>query len=348
MITGTPVRSKVTARGALSHGPMRRSHGTNSHRRHPFRWALWLVSCALGLSGAATAAQQQPSPSDLPLSYRGGDIEQALNTRDWEQAERLLVATIERTPGSPALLQVLGSVFLIERKPLNAAIAIKKAEALAPLNTRSRFALVLAYISLKRGDWARPELERLAASEASNAIYLYWLGRLDYDAGRYDAAIKQFEAVVARDPDFVRAYDNLGLCYEALNQQEQALVQYRKALDLNRRAPAKSPWPALNLGILLRSRGETKEAEALVREAVRYDGGLAQAHYQLGVLLEQQGRLDDAVSELTRAVERDAAYAEPHYALARIYRRLGRASEARAALSAFQRLHDTKRPALPQ
>ena len=310
--------------------------------------ALWLLPCVLALATVRVGAQQPPSAVDLPGSYRGGEIEQALNARAWDRAERLLVTAIERTPGSPRLLEVLGRVFLIDRKPLNAAIAFKKAEALGPIDNQTRFALVLAYVSLNHGDWARPELERLAASEPANATYQYWLGRLDYDAGQYSAAIKRFDQVIVRDAGFVRAYDNLGLCYEALNQQEDAIQHYRKAVQLNRVASSKSSWPPLNLAILLRSRGETKEAETLLREAVGYDDGLAQAHYQLGVLLEQDTRLDDAVSELTRAVGRDPEYAEPHYALARIYRRQGRAAEATAALSTFQKLHDARREARPQ
>jgi tetratricopeptide (TPR) repeat protein len=307
-----------------------------------------LLPWVLALATVRAAAQQPPSAIDLPGSHRGGEIEQALNAHAWDRAERLLVTAIERTPSSPRLLEVLGRVFLIERKPLNAAIAFKKAEALGPIDNPTRFALVLAYVSLNHRDWARPELERLAASEPANATFQYWLGRLDYDAGQYGAAVKRFDQVVARDAGFVRAYDNLGLCYEALNQPELALEQYRKAILLNRRAASKSSWPPLNLAVLLRTRGETKEAETLLREAVSYDDGLAQAHYQLGALLEQDARLDDAVSELKRAVDRDPAYAEPHYALARIYRRQGRAAEASAALSTFQKLHDAKREARPQ
>ena len=114
------------------------------------------------------------------------------------------------------LLKLLGRVFLIDRKPLNAAVALKKAEAIEPLDPGSRFTLVLAYVSLKRGDWARPELERLAAGDPGNITYQYWLGRLDYDAGQYAAAIRRYERVIAKDPSFLRAYDNLGLGSEAL------------------------------------------------------------------------------------------------------------------------------------
>lgn len=305
-------------------------------------WRLALLPCVLALWTTSAAAQQAPSAADLPRAHRGGPIEQALTAHDWPRAERLLVSAIEGAPPTPALLEILGSVFLIERKPLNAAIAFKKAEAIHPLENRWRFALVLAYISMNHGDWARPELDRLATSEPANPSYQYWLGRLDYDAGRYRAAIARYEQVVKRDPSFVRAYDNMGLAYEALNEPERALPPYRRAVELNRQAAGKSPWPATNLGILLRNQGQVAEAEALLREAVRDDPAFPQAHYQLAMLLEQQGRQDNAIAELTRAADLDAAYAEPRYALARLYRKAGRSDEAAAALAAFQRLQDAK------
>jgi tetratricopeptide (TPR) repeat protein len=311
--------------------------------------ACWLLPWILLLIVPSRAAgQQMPGPPDLPPAYRGGAIDVALTAHDWAQAEHLLVQVIEAAPDSAALLQVLGSVFLIERKPLNAAIAIKKAEALGPIDDRARFTLVLAYVSIGHGDWARPELERLAASRPGDPTYQYWLGRLDYDAGLYASAVKRFEQAIASDPTFVRAYDNLGLSYEALNQPDQALPAYRKAVELNRDASVKSPWPAINMGILLRNRGDLTGAEALLRAAVAQGGKLAQAHYQLGVLLEQEERLDEALRELVRAAECDPSYAEPHYALARIYRRQGHADQAVQALATFERLHDAKRETTPR
>jgi tetratricopeptide (TPR) repeat protein len=299
---------------------------------------------ALGILPAAVAAQQSPSPADLPAAYRGTDIDKALKSHNWPQAEALLVAAIERTPDSPELLTVLGSVFLVERKPLNAAIAIKKAEKIAPLDPGTRFTLALAYIAMHHGDWARPELESLAAADASNMTVQYWLGRIDYDDGKYDAAVGRFTKVIEADPTAVRAHDNLGLCYEALNQPDAAVEHYRKAIALNRAATTKSGWPSLNLGILLRTRGELAEAETLVREAVRDEPALPQAHYQLGALLENQEHLDQAVHELKRATELQADYAPPYYALARIYRRQGHGTEADQALATFRRLHDAARP----
>jgi tetratricopeptide (TPR) repeat protein len=306
----------------------------------------WIaVACLVAVFAAAprASAQQPPAPAELPAEYRGTDIDRALKAGEWQRAEQLLVSAIDQAPKARGLLEVLGSVFLIERKPLNAAIAFKKAEALGPLDTRSRFALVLAYISLSRGEWARPELERLIAADAGNTTYEYWLGRIDYDAGQYASAARHFEQVIERDPGFVRAYDNLGLCEEALNQPDRAIDHYRKAVELNRTAASPSAWPALNFATLLRHRGDLAEAEGLLLEAIRLDDGMAQAHYQLGVVLEQTARLEDAVRELTRAADLDPSYAAPHYALMRVYRRQGRAADARQALVTFERLHEARK-----
>jgi len=314
---------------------------------------LCSVLCVVAALAASTASGQERQARGLPIpgadafsvppSLKGTDVERALEVRDWDAAGRLLAGEIERRPDAADLLVLAGRVFLIDRKPLNAAIAIKKAEALGPIDNAARFILVLAYLSLGRSDWARPELDRLAAAEPSNVTYQYWLGRLDYDAGLYAAALARFEQALAHDPGFVRAHDNLGLCHEALHDTGRAIVHYRRAIELNRQAVSKSPWPALNLGILLSQRGELQEAEALFREALTYDPAFAQARYQLGVLLEQRGRLDQAVGELTQAAALDAAYAEPYYALARIYRTQGRVDAATDALAAFKRLREDPR-----
>jgi superkiller protein 3 len=309
-----------------------------------------------GLAPAAAAAQsgQPAAMSALEREISAGpstgtgtpvrsEVDEALRARDYERAERLLAEAIERQPASRALLTQIAAVFMMDRKPLNAAIALKKAEALGPLDNDARLQLALAYIAMARGDWARPELERLAAAQPADVIPSYWLARLDYDAGQYASAIHRLQNVVAQAPTFTRAHDNLGLCYEALNQADQAIAHYREAVRLNRVEKTPSGWPALNLGILLRTRRELDEAERLFREALRYDQQLAPAYYQLGVALEERGRTAEAVETLRRAASADSAYPQPYYALSRIYRQQGHIADAVAAMATFQRLHAAAR-----
>jgi tetratricopeptide (TPR) repeat protein len=295
-------------------------------------------------SMSALEREISEGPPAAAVSAPSSELQKALASKNYERAEQLLADAIARQPASQSLLTQIASVFMLDRKPLNAAIALKKAEALGPLDNPTRLQLALAYIAMKRGDWARPELERLAADEPGNVVHLYWLARLDYDAGQYASAIQRLQRVVTREPALVRAHDNLALCYEALNQPEEAIGHYREAIRLNRAdTKTASPWPVLNLGILLRTRGELDEAEGLFREALAIDRRFAPGHYQLGVVLEERGRLDEAVRSLRQAISLDESSTEVYYALSRIYRRRGQTAEADAAMNQFKRLHESRR-----
>jgi tetratricopeptide (TPR) repeat protein len=269
-------------------------------------------------------------------------IDQALKAGAYDRAQSLLVEEYERSPRSPALLRVLGGVLFLTGEYLNSAIALKKAEDLAPLDERSRFTLAMSYVVMRRRRWARPELERLAAAAPRSPLYPYWLARLDYDEQHYAAAVDGFRHALALDPGYLKAYDNLGLSYEALGREDEAIKSYEDALRLNRERGAHSPWPSLNLGILLMRLDRSDEAEPLFRESAREDARFAAARYQLGLVLEKKGQAAAAIEEMSRAAQLDPVYPEPHYALARLYRRAGDVEKADAAVARFLALKKEK------
>jgi tetratricopeptide (TPR) repeat protein len=301
---------------------------------------------ALVVVAAAAQEAPRPDPGFAPLDTR--ELEAAGLARDrraalaealaagaYERAQAMLVEEATRNPGSPEVLRLLGGVRFLQHEYLGSMIAFKKAETLAPLDERSRFTLAMSYVVLGRRDWARPELQKLAAAVPRAALYRYWVARLDYDDGRYAAAVGGLLQAISLDPRFVKAHDNLGLCYEALGRDDEAMRSYREAVRLNREAAPPSPWPPLNLGLLLARRDRLDEAEPLFRESVRLDPGFPQGHYQLGVALEKTGRAEQAVKELEEAARLDPAYPEPQYALARLYRRGGDSERADRALARF-------------
>ena len=280
--------------------------------------------------------------SDLQLSTALRlELEGALNRREYKRAEAILVEEAERDPKSirtARLLVTAAGIFFLDGQYLNAAVAWKKAEAIAPLDDRSRFTLAMAYLELNRRDWARPELEKLAAAHTDDALYLYWLARLDYDAQNYVAAIARLQRVIELDPNMMRAYDTLGLCFDYLGKFDQAVKHYNRAVELNRQQLKPSPWPHVDLATSLISLNLLAQAEQSLREALGYDPRLPQAHYQLGRVLEMQGRYEAAVQSLNQAAALDPAYPEPHYLLGRIHHRLGDDSLSKAEVARFQQL----------
>jgi tetratricopeptide (TPR) repeat protein len=308
------------------------------------------------MSAQIPASQQEdslirvapPATADLPLDpVRRLEFEKAMRERDYKRAETILVKEAEVDPKSlraAKLLTKAGGIFFLDGQYLNAAIAYKKADTIAPLDERSRFTMAMSYVKLNRRDWAKPELEKLSALDPKNALYLYWLARLDYDAQQYNSAIAKLQKVIELDPQMMRAYDNLGLCYDYLGKYDEAIASYNRAVELNREQAQPSPWPHVNMAISLMAVNRLTEAENHLRKAIAYDARLPHAHYQLGQALEKQGKYEEATESLKRAAALDPTYPEPHYTLGRIYQRQGKSEEAKKSVERFQQLKKTKTP----
>jgi tetratricopeptide (TPR) repeat protein len=315
--------------------------------------ALFAQSAARGQGPPGDASAPGPAPSleSLPLEREHLlEVRRALAERDYRRAETILVGEAERDPGSrraAALLAAAGGLFFLDGQFLNAAIAYKKADAVVPLDERGRFTLAMACVKLGRADWARAELEALAARHPATPLYLYWLARLDYDANDYRRAIARFEKVLELDPEMMRAHDGLGLCYDYLGEFDLAIASYDRAVAINRRQARPSPWPHVNLAVSLAAVNRLEEAEAHLREALRYDSELPQAHYQLALVLEKRGRHVEALGSALRAAELDPAYPEPLYTAGRLYHRQGDAARAKQCFERFQELK-AARPAGPR
>ena len=292
-----------------------------------------------------------PSVASLHLSkVSETQLQEALQAKDYKRAEEILVEEVTKDPTSlqaAKIYTLAGHLFFLDGQYLNSAISWEKADAIVPVDSQTRFTLAMADIRLGRRDWARRELEKLVDSAPKNASYIYWLARLDYDAKNYTEAIAKFHQVIALDSGIMRAYENLGLCYDYLGQSGEAVLNYNKAIELNRVQKHPSAWPHLNFAVTLASLNRLTEAEAQLREALRYESSLAHAHYQLGQVLEKEGEFEEAVLSLEQAVKLDAKYPEPHYTLARVYKKMGRTEDARKEVDRFKELKDEAPPAQP-
>ena len=202
----------------------------------------------------------------------------------------------------------------------------------------------MAYIRLNHPDWARKELESLAILDGKNALYPYWLGRIDYDGHEYNGAIQHFLKAIELDPKMARAYDNLGLCYYYQNQNDLAVANYKKAIELDQGVAHPSPWPYLNLAITEQFLNQPAKAETNLREALRLDPAFARRIFNWAQCWKTKGSLKEALVELHEAARLDATYAEPHMAIARIDHKLGNESEAREEVQAYLRLHPHSTP----
>lgn len=323
-------------------------------------WGLLFLGCAPLLLAQMESQKQRPSQpleiQDMPqtpsLKESRDDsistemriaIEELLKRKEYEKVETQLVKLIEQNPDSAPVLTFLARVFFLDGKPVNCAVALKKAEKLGPLKESDQYMLALSWVAMQKNEWATQEFEKLARAYPKNALYVYWLGRIEYDNYRYDAAIEKLKRALEFDPESSKVYDNLGLCYEGKSDFATAFQFYEKAVQFNRKKSPASPWPPVNYAALLIKNNRIDEAEPLLKEAIGYSVRMPLAHYQMGLVLEKQKKYPEALDSLKRAAEYDPALPDPHFAMIRIYRQTGEKDKAASEMQVFEKLKQAQK-----
>jgi tetratricopeptide (TPR) repeat protein len=239
-------------------------------------------------------------------------------------------------PDQAEVVALEGAVAFLAGQMNDAIGHFGKAAELAPLGDSDSFTLAMALVSLGDDRQATVLLSNLAAKYPKQPLYVYWLGRIDYDLRLYPEAVKKFQTAVELDPNSSRTWDSLGLAFDMQGRMEHAHDAFVTAVNLNRNLPHPSPWPPHDLGYWCLRMNRLPEAESALRESLRYEPGLAQAHYHLARTLEKEERRDQAVAEYKAAISKDGTLAEACYSLAMLYRKLHRDEEASAMFSEYK------------
>jgi tetratricopeptide (TPR) repeat protein len=144
--------------------------------------------------------------------------------------------------------------------------------------------------------------------------------------GRVDEAIAQYRTALELKPVFVDASINLGAALVARGRLDEAIAQYRKALEIK----ADSAEAYCNLGRALARLGRLDQAMAQYRKALEIKPGLPEAHNNLGNALTNRGQLAEAMAHYRKALESKPDYAEAHNNLGAALAGQGRFDEAMA------------------
>ena len=132
------------------------------------------------------------------------------------------------------------------------------------------------------------------------------------DSGRLDEAIANYRKALQLNPDFVEAHNNFGIALEDRGRGDEAIAQYQKALELRPNyAEAHN-----NLGSSLANRGQIDEAIAHYRKALESKPDDVPTHNNLGIALADRKQLDEAIEHFRTATELRPEFSEAHNNLA--------------------------------
>jgi tetratricopeptide (TPR) repeat protein len=143
--------------------------------------------------------------------------------------------------------------------------------------------------------------------------------RIAYAAGRYEAALAEYDAMLKLEGEDAAVRNNRALCFLALGRLDRARWESERAIEL---APGEG-WYLITLAVIQMSLKppELKAARANLEAAIkplkraRDRQGLANACYNLGVIAHRQKKFEDAREWYKLSLEYDPSNEDAREAL---------------------------------
>jgi Flp pilus assembly protein TadD len=295
------------------------------------------IGCEAQQPLESLSSQTSASPNS-PLNGAEALIAQS----DFKDAQMLLESYLPLHPGSADARFLLAYSLLHLSKPEASLAEYTRAAALRTPSAVDLKHVAQDYILLSDDADADKWMTRALQMDEDNADLWYWLGRIRYTRQNFASAIQCFQRALQLDPKNAKIEDRLGLAFEAMNRDGDAVTAYRTAIDWEKNSPHPSEEPTLNLATILLNSGQLPQAEPLLRQAVLIAPKDSKIHEKLGDLLAKEERLDEARVEYQEAIAISPDDSALHYLLAQIYKREDLKNEADIEFARASALLGTK------
>jgi tetratricopeptide (TPR) repeat protein len=194
---------------------------------------------------------------------------------------------------------------------------------------------------------AQIEMEQAARLKPNSAEVHYFLGRIHYTRNAFPLAKQEFEEAIRLDPSYMKAYDNLGLTMEGMGDDQAALADYEKAIQLMERQGRKSEWPWVNLCAMYNRLNKPEQALEYCRKAIALNPKSDQALFEAARAHMAQEKWDGAAKALQSAIEINPRFPKFHYVLSTVYRKMGKAAESKSEMAAYRKLFEQAKSQRP-
>ncbi len=263
------------------------------------------------------------------------------NEARFPDAETALRSYLQQHPGSARAMYDLGKALHYQNRPKDSLASYTAAAALSPPATEDLRVVALDYVLLADYSDAARWLNRALQNDPADAELWYDLGRTRMMQLDFTAAETALRQSLALSPLLVKAENNLGVTYEALNRSTEALKAYQQAIAWQRESPYRSEQPLLNYGKLLVDQNRVADALPSLQAAVEIAPNNPKCREQLARALSLSGKdqVDRAQMEMREAIRLDPLNARLHFQLGILYRKAGKLDLAKEQLDLSGKLY---------
>jgi tetratricopeptide (TPR) repeat protein len=286
------------------------------------------------------------------------------DNRDYAHAAETLKRGLELHPDMPTASAMLGMSYFQLGMNEKAEPHLRSALQTNPKDDNVEMTLVHILINLKKYSEAVSHLNSFLERNPKSQEAWYLLGKAYLQLSENSLAkINQI------DPNSVVAHEIAGEIDESMHNYDLALMEYKKAIDLDSHLPgthmhmanaywltgkwgsaqeefraelANDPnncmarWKLANA--LLEANDSNEDALAELNQSIDRCPTLMQAHTDRGRALIRLGKQSDALPDLLIAEKDSPAEPTIHFLLASVYRAQGKAAEAQQEMQSYSRL----------
>jgi tetratricopeptide (TPR) repeat protein len=281
-----------------------------------------------------------------------------------QQAIQLLTKSIQKDPSLWQPHDYLGQIYEKSNDTQNALREYKEAARLNPRNFDILYALGKLQYNSRQYDEAARSFGAAASVDPKAARAHFNKAMSLLQTRDFPKALQAFQDAASAQPDYAKAYYEIGKILWKQNQDvPKALTAFRSAVKYDPR----NAIYLRNLGEILSTSGNFREAESYFTQALAVEPGHAETNYnlaivkiglgapkdailyakaavdaspstarynhQLGLAYESSGDTASAIRYYGLAVQHDATYVAPLVNLGKLYDDGGRYDEALAVLT---------------
>ncbi len=240
-----------------------------------------------------------------------------------------------------AALLIATTLAACGQQPGEEATAVPGTTSVAETTVEEHFQKGNEYIQAGQFDQAVVEFEAVLKAEPERISALTNLGVAYYNVGRLDDAIAQYQKALEVGPDDADIRSNMAAAYVQKNDLTNAQAEYQKALQIK----PELAQAHFGLAVVYLQQGQNDQALAELEQFQKYDDGsdklaTAQANIYLGAIYLEKGEYETALVEYQKALQVDPTLPAAHFGVGLIYAQLGQKEQAIKALDQFQQYDD--------
>jgi predicted TPR repeat methyltransferase len=245
-------------------------------------------------------------------------------TKRADQALSHYQRAIELKPNNPSAYNNLGIIKFQQNKLAEAIGFLERALSLKANFADAYYNLALCQLKRKHRQKAFHSIQQALKHEPDNLKSALLFARLAHEQKKFKIIITQLEPLVTTYAEEAHLFQSLGCAYLALDQQQQAIDHFQKAVNLN---PDLSEAHH-NLGSCYLFKRNLEKARLHWLNVVRLDPQ-AESYYNVGVVYQYEQRHLDAVHYFSEAINKEPKYFESHINLASTYLKLNQRANAK-------------------